>query len=95
MFIGGDGILAGCAIEADGRATWTSSQVAVHLHEWQTVVLVLDVERGELRLWHRRDGATTLSRAVAIDPGSRGATAADLVLAQHRIRREAASSGTT
>ena len=80
LFIGGDGILAGCAIEADGRAIWTSSQDAVRLHEWQTAVLVLDAERGELRLWHRRNGATTLSRAVAIDAGARSATAAELVL---------------
>ena len=80
LFIGGDGILAGCAIEADGRAIWTSSQDAVRLHEWQTAVLVLDAERGELRLWHRRDGATTLSRPAVIDAGSRSATAAELVL---------------
>ena len=79
LFVGGDGILAGCAIEADGRAIWTSSQDAVRLHEWQTVVLVLDAEHGELRLWHRRDGAATLSRGATIDAGARPATAAGLV----------------
>ncbi len=80
VFIGGDGILAACAIESDGSAVWTSSQEAVRLHEWQTVVLVLDAERGELRLLHRREGASTLERAVRLDRGSRIATAAAFVL---------------
>lgn len=80
LFIGGDGILAACAIEPDGRTTWTSSQEAVRLHEWQTVVLVLDTVAGELRLVHRLHGAETRSRSASFSAGARPGSDAPLVL---------------
>jgi N,N-dimethylformamidase beta subunit-like protein/concanavalin A-like lectin/glucanase superfamily protein len=65
LLIGGQGILAGCAVAADGREVWISSPEAVAVGRWQSAALAIDPTGGELRLTHRIDGSV-LSRAVAL-----------------------------
>jgi N,N-dimethylformamidase len=79
LFIGGDGILAACAIESDGHATWVSSPEAVHLDEWQAVVVTVDLVAGELRLTHRLARTGTFSRTVELEPGPRAGTLSPLL----------------
>ena len=81
LFIGGDGILAGCAIDPVGRATWVSSVEAVHLDAWQAVVLVIDTGANEVRLAHRFEAAgEMLARSVALEMAACKGTRAPLLL---------------
>jgi N,N-dimethylformamidase len=79
LLIGGHGILAGCAVAADGREVWISSPEAVTVGRWQSAALAIDPTEGELRLAHRIGGAV-VSRAVALGAFAGAGTSAPLLL---------------
>jgi N,N-dimethylformamidase len=79
LLIGGHGILAGCAVAADGREVWISSPEAVAIGRWQSAALTIDPVGAELRLTHGIGGAL-LSRAVALTGYEGTGTSAPLLL---------------
>jgi N,N-dimethylformamidase len=79
LLVGGEGILAGCAVAADGREVWISSPEAVAVGHWQSAALTIDPVGAELRLTHRIGGAV-VSRVVALSGYEGTGTGARLLL---------------